>query len=190
MDDVRLHRQSGDASGSARLEVPVLVARLLGLLDSAARLTEQLPADALGEPLPGRDRTHLGLAYHVPQVVVGFLDAALGGRLTLEHFERRPPGHVQTAADTARLTRSVSQALAVWWGGNQSRLPATVDTYRGVQPLHAELERTTCHVARHARQLERLLELHGVAPRPPLARVLLEGLPLPTDVWSNEVPLA
>jgi len=49
-----------------RLEVPVLVARLLGLLDSAARLTEQLPAAALDAKLPGRDRTHLDLAYHVP----------------------------------------------------------------------------------------------------------------------------
>lgn len=171
-----------------RLDVSVLVARLLGLLDSAARLTEQLPADALEAKLPGRDRTYLGLAYHVPQVVVGFLDAALGGRLTYEHFERRPPDHVRTAADAARLTRSVSQALAVWWSSNQSRLPATVDTYYGVQPLHAVLERTTWHVAQHARQLESLLVLRGVTPAPRLAPVLLDGLPLPADVWDAETP--
>jgi len=171
-----------------QLEVPVLVARLLGLLDSAARLTEQLPAEALDAKLPGRDRTHLDLAYHVPQVVVGFLDAALGGRLTREHFERRPPVHLRTAADAARLTRSVSQALAVWWSGSQSRLPATVDTYYGVQPLHAVLERTTWHVARHARQLESLLELRGVTPAPRVAPVLLDGLPLPAGVWDAEVP--
>ena len=172
-----------------RLDVPVLVSRLLALLDSAALLVAQLPEQSWRERLPGRERTHLDLAYHVSQVVVGFLDAALGGRLTFEHFERKPPDHVATAADVARLIRSVSQALAVWWGANQARLPAELDTYYGRQPLHAVLERTTWHVAQHARQLQRLLELRGVRPRPPLAPALLAGLPLPEDVWDAEVPL-
>jgi len=172
-----------------RLDVPVLVSRLMALLDSAAALTIQLPPEAWQQKLPGRERTHLDLAYHVSQVVVGFLDAALGGRLTFEHFERRPPDHVATAADVAQLIRSVSQALAVWWGANQSRLPAEIDTYYGRQPLHAVLERTTWHVAQHARQLQRLLELRGVEPRPSLAPALLAGLPLPEDVWDAEVPL-
>jgi len=172
-----------------RLDVPVLVSRLLALLDSAALLVAQLPEQSWRERLPGRERTHLDLAYHVSQVVVGFLDAALGGRLTFEHFERKPPDHVATAADVARLIRSVSQALAVWWGANQARLPAELDTYYGRQPLHAVLERTTWHVAQHARQLQRLLELRGVEPRPPLAPALLAGLPLPADVWDAEVPL-
>jgi len=172
-----------------RLDVPVLVSRLLALLDCAAALTVQLPPEAWRQKLPGRERTHLDLAYHVSQVVVGFLDAALGGRLAFEHFERRPPDHVATAADVAQLIRSVSQALAVWWGANQSRLPAEIDTYYGRQPLHAVLERTTWHVAQHARQLQRLLELRGVEPWPSLAPALLAGLPLPEDVWDAEVPL-
>ena len=180
----------GVAVEPARLEVPVLVARLLALLDTTAALAAQLSPDALGAKLPGRERTQLGLAYHVAQVVVAFLDAALGGRLTYEHFERTPPGHVTTAADVARLIRSVSQALAVWWGANQSRLPATLDTYYGHQPTHAVLERTTWHVAQHARQLERLLVLRGVRPRPGLDPALLAGLPLPEHVWDAEVPLA
>ena len=171
-----------------RLDVPVLVSRLMALLDSAAALTIQLPPEAWQRKLPGRERTHLDLAYHVSQVVVGFLDAALGGRLTFEHFERKPPDHVATAADVARLIRSVAQALAVWWGANQSRLPAEIDTYYGRQPLHAVLERTTWHVAQHARQLQRLLELRGVEPRPSLAPALRAGLPLPEDVWDAEVP--
>jgi len=179
----------GVAASRERLAVPVLVSRLLALLDSTARLAEQLPAEALTDKLPGRERTHLDLAYHVPQVVVAFLDAALGGRLTYEHFQRKPPGHVRTGADVANLARSVSQALAVWWGANQSRLPAALDTYYGAQPLHGVLERTTWHVAQHARQLERLLELRGVEASPRLAPGLLAGLPLPDDVWDAEVPL-
>jgi glutaredoxin len=197
-DDRFVHGQDLDAVAAfvgvavnrERLAVPVLVSRLLALLDSTARLAEQLPAEALAERLPGRERTHLDLAYHIPQVVVAFLDAALGGRLTYEHFQRKPPEHVRTGADVAALTRSVSQALAVWWGANQSRLPAALDTYYGAQPLHAVLERTTWHVAQHARQLERLLELRGITPDPRLAPSLLTGLPLPDDVWDAEVPLA
>jgi glutaredoxin len=179
----------GIEAGLQRLDVPVLVSRLLALLDSTALLAAQLPEQSWHEQLPGRERTHLDLAYHVSQVVVGFLDAALGGRLAFEHFERRPPDHVATAADVARLIRSVSQALAVWWGANQSRLPAELDTYYGRQPLHAVLDCTTWHVAQHARQLQRLLELRGVEPRPSLAPALLAGLPLPDDVWDAEVPL-
>jgi len=125
----------------------------------------------------------------VSQVVVGFLDAALGGRLTYEHFERKPPDHLATAADVARLIRSVSRALAVWWGANRPRLPAELDTYYGRQSLHAVLERTTWHVAQHARQLERLHELRGAEFRPRIAPALLAGLPLPDDVWDAEVPL-
>lgn len=173
--------------GPGRLEIPVLVSRLLALLDSSARLAEQLPAEALGEKLPGRDRTQLDLAYHVPQVVVALLDAAVGGRLGIEHLERTAPSHLRTGADVAALTRSVSQALAVWWGANQSRLPATVDTYYGEQPLQDALECTTWHLAQHARQLEWLLRRRGVEPRPPLAAVLLAGLPLPADVWDDEL---
>lgn len=179
----------GGRAAPVRLEVPVLVSRLLALLDSAAALAIQLPADVWRLELPGRERTHLDLAYHVSQVAVGFLDAALGGRLGFEHFERRPPAHVASAGDVASLLRSVAQALAVWWGANHDRLPASLDTYYGLQPLPAVLERTTWHVAQHARQLQRLLELRGVQPRPSLATALLEGLPLPADVWDAEVPL-
>jgi glutaredoxin len=182
-------RFAGVTATLEHLPVPVLVSRLLALLDTAAALAGQLPAGALHVKLPGRERTHLDLAYHVSQVVVGFLDAALGGRLTFEHFERTPPEHLNAAADVARLMRSVSQALAVWWGANQARLPGTVDTYYGRQSLHAVLERTTWHVAQHARQLQRLLELRGVEPRPRLAPALLAGLPLPESVWDAEVPL-
>lgn len=180
----------GAAADRERLDVPVLVARLLALLDFAERDSRRLPEATLGEKLPGRDRTQLDLAYHIPQIVVGFLDAALGGRLTFGHFERRPPQHLTSAGQVADLTRSVAQALAVWWGANQRRLPDRLDTDYGPQSLDALLERTTWHVAQHVRQLERLLELQGVDPQPRLPDALLAGLPLPEDVWDAEVPLS
>ena len=169
---------------SKQLDVPVLVSRLLALLDTSAALAEQLPARANLEPTPV-GRTPLELAYHVPQVVVGFLDAALGGRLAREHLERRPPEHIATGADVARLTRSVTQALAVWWGANRLRLPAEVDTYAGRRSLLQLLEHTTAHVAQHVRQLQLLLEQPGVSPRPSLHPALLVDLPLPSDPWAG-----
>jgi len=172
-----------------KLANPVLVARLLAFLDVAASYAERLPEASLSTRLPGRERTYLDLAYHVPQIVVGFLDAAQGGRLTYEHFERRPPEDLRTGLDAAGLTRSVAQALSVWWAGSQARLPGAVDTYYGRQPLQGVLERTTWHVAQHVRQLERVLALLGVGGQAPLPGHLLEGLPLPAEAWDAEVPL-
>ena len=127
------------------LPVPVLVSRLLASLDTCAHLTERMPL--------GEDSARLGRAYQASQAAVGFLDAALGGRLTREHYERRLPEHLRTTADVARLTRSVSQAVAVWWGANQTRLPPEVDTDDGLQPLAEVLERTVERVAQHAQGL-------------------------------------
>lgn len=168
------------------LAPPVLVSKLMALLDIAAYYSHLLPADAATLQPAGRDRNHLDLAYHIPQVVIGFLDAALGGRLTFEHFERHVPAHITTGSDVAALTKSVAQSLAVWWAGNQQRLPAHIDTYYGRQPLDAVLERTTWHVAQHVRQLEAVLTQQGVQDFRAVAPEVLEGLPLPDAVWNDE----
>ena len=60
-----------------------------------------------------------------------------------------------------------------------------LDTHDGLQPLHEVLEGTTSHVARHARQLEHLLELRGIVPNPRLAPALLTGLRLREEVWTR-----
>jgi uncharacterized damage-inducible protein DinB len=175
-------------AGRERLATPVLVSRLLALLDFAARHTRRLPADALRGRPPGSDLTRLDLAYHVPQVVVGFLDAALGGRLTPEHFERRTPQHFESAGQVAGLTQSVAQALAVWWGANQSRLPSELDTFDGPQSLPVLLERTVVHVGHHVRQLEAMLDSLGIEPEPRLPDMLLAGLAIPDDVGGPQAP--
>jgi glutaredoxin len=179
----------GVALQRERLPAEVLAARVLRLLDCAAMLTRQLPQEALGTQLPGRRRTYLDLAYHIPQIVVALLDAAAGGCLTFEHFNRKPPGHIRTAADAARATERVAIAFGRWWATNAAALPSVVDTYYGAQPLHAALERTAWHVAQHVRQLDHVLGLAGlVAPPARLPPELLEGLPLPRDVWDTEAP--
>lgn len=183
-------RFAGITARRERLEPAVLVARLVALLDTVAHHAGQLPPDALAVRLPGRERTHLDLPYHAAQVAIGLLDAALGRALTFEHFERRPPPGMAGVGEVAAFVRSASQAVAHWWASNQDRLPLSVDTYYGSRPLHDVLERTTWHVAQHARQLEALLRMRGIDPHPPLSPALLAGLPLPREVWDPEVPPA
>jgi len=173
-----------------RLPVGVLAARVPRLLDCAAAITRRIPDAALGTPLPGRKRTYLDLAYHVPQIVVALLDAAAGGCLTYEHFNRKPPGWLTTAEGAAAATERVARTFGQWWLANAGALPLTVDAYYGVQAFDAALERTTWHVAQHVRQLELLLHTLGVETQGALLPVeLLDRLPLPTDVWDAEVPL-
>ena len=172
-----------------RLPPPVLAARLLALLDVAARFTRRIPDAALHTALPGRQRTYLDLAYHVPMIVAALLDASCGGCLTFEHFNRKPPGRVRSADDAARVTGALARSFGQWWALNARSLPASIDTYYGTQPYASVLERTTWHVAQHVRQLERVLVSLEVALETALAPGLLEGLPLPADVWDAEAPL-
>lgn len=174
-----------------RLPREVLAARLPRLLDVAAELTRHIPKQALATPLPGRKRTYLDLAYHIPQIVVALLDATAGGCLTFEHFNRKPPPQVADAAGVAAVIDRASRAFVQWWDANALELPASVDTYYGPQPLDAALERTAWHVAQHVRQLDHVVRRLGVGGTvPQLGTDLLEGLPLPQDVWDAEVPLA
>ena len=173
-----------------RLPVEVLAARIPRLLDCAAAITRRIPDAALGTPLPGRKRTCLDLAYHVPQIVVALLDAAAGGCLTYEHFNRKPPAWLTTGEGAATAIESVARAFGQWWLANAGALPLTVDTYYGTQSFDAALERTTWHVAQHVRQLELLARMLGAATKGALLpAALLDRLPLPRDVWDAEVPL-
>lgn len=181
----------GVALERERLTTDVLAARLLGLLDCAAALTRRIPDGALGKALPGRRRTYLDLAYHVPQIVVALLDAGAGGCLTYEHFNRKPPERMRNALEAAAVTQQVARSFGAWWAANAGAPPLDLDTYYGRQPFHAVLERTAWHVAQHVRQLERVVAVLGTgSPDARLPPGLLEGLPLPVDVWDAEVPLA
>jgi glutaredoxin len=181
----------GVAVARDRLPVEVLAARIPRLLDCAAAITRRIPDAALGSPLPGRKRTSLELAYHVPQIVVALLDAAAGGCLTYEHFNRKPPAWLTSAESAATADERVARAFGQWWLANAGALPLTLDTYYGVQAFDAALERTTWHVAQHVRQLELVAHTLGAATQDDLLpAALLDRLPLPRDVWDAEIPLA
>lgn len=170
------------------LPVPVLVERLVSLLAATSRYVAQLPAEVLDRTLPGRaDRTAADLAWHVPMIVAGFLDAAGGGALTFDYFERRPQPEERGREALIACQSGAAHALASWWQAHALRLPPTVATYYGVQSLGSVLERTAWHVAQHARQLESLVTLAEIGPDGPLGEAELAGLPLPDGVWDPEI---
>jgi glutaredoxin len=179
----------GIAIERERLPRTTLVERTLALLGLAAAYVRQLPDASLATPLPGRTRTYRDLAYHVPMIGVALLDAASGGCLTFEHYKRKPPERLQSAEDSARIVDQLREALADWWREGRARVPQQIDTYFGRQPFDVALERTAWHIAQHVRQLEFLVRSQGIEPAPALDPAMLVDLPLPRDVWDEELPL-
>lgn len=174
-----------------RLSPADLVAKLDLVLGAAQRYVVQLSGDTLDTGLPGRDRTYRDLAYHVFMIPVGFLDAARGGELTFEHFEQKPPEAMRTAAQVASFGDAVRQRLAEWWS-DASALDSLepVMTYYGVKSAESVLERTAWHAAQHTRQLMAVVQQSGVTPDGPLGEDELGGLPLPDEVYDDEIALA
>ena len=165
-----------------------LIVRIGIVLAAAARYVQQVPPHTLAKPLPGRDRTGLDLAYHIGVIPLALLDAVRGGSITYAHFERRAPDGAD-AATVAAFIREVAAELAAWWPEARGH-PPSIDTYYGRQPFHGVLERTAWHAAQHTRQLMALVIANGAPPDGPLRAEDLAGLPLPAEVYDDQVTLA
>lgn len=169
-----------------------LIARLDRVLTVAQSHARQLPTEALATQLPGRDRTYLDLAFHVFVIAEAFLEAANGGELTFDFFERRPPDHISDGLAVSDFGQSVRNAVSAWWVSTNhgNALPEQLLTYYGPQSVPDLLERTAWHVAQHTRQLEAVLSAAGIALDDTLSAEDLSGLPLPDHVYDDEVPLS
>jgi hypothetical protein len=123
-------------------------------------------------------------------VPLAFLDAAGGGELRFERFEERPPPHVAGGDGLAAFGAAARARVRAWWD-EVTRLgpPATVRTYYGVRETTEVLERTAWHAAQHVRQLAAVLQAHGIAPEGPLGDADLAGLPMPDEVYDDQVML-
>jgi glutaredoxin len=175
-----------------RLPVNELLRRLDALLAVTIRLAAALNPAELETRIGNRNRTHIDLAYHVPMIVLGFLDAARGGELTYEHYERIPSAGHRTIASVIETISTVRRSLAAWRNEQDAPLASQpLRTYYGVRPLWAVLERTTWHVAQHCRQLTSLRAGVASSSNPAdLDASLLAGLPLPQAVWDPEIQIA
>ncbi len=191
-DPAEVARFVGLPWAGRRLEGGDLLGRLEALLDIAASFAARWPARRLRDSLPGRDRSHADLLYHVAMIVEGLLDAAdpeRGGALTYAHFERRPPpADVEPVRLAGRLLETCASLRRLRERGFPAGPAVTVNTYYGARPVHEVIERTTWHVAQHIRQIEHLArEVLRLADVPDVDAALLAGLPLPERIWDAEI---
>ena len=169
------------------LSPEVLAAKLDRILETAIRLTRQMPDARLEDLLPNRPRSWRVLLHHVYQIPVAFLEMEEQGRtLTYESMVEAPPDGMRTSAAVADHGEAVRARFAAWWNRvAEEDFSSRVPTYFGGTTRHEMLERTVWHTAQHVRQVASLLEQAGVAPDRPLDADDLQGLPLTDKVWDE-----
>lgn len=172
------------------LEPEELIFRIDRILAAAQRYIRQLPDNALDTRLPGRDRSYFDLAYHVFMIPVAFLDAVKGGELSYDYFERTPPDSLSNATHIMAFGDTVRTDIKEWWNAaSRKGMPERVNTYYGKHTTHSVLERTAWHTAQHVRQLMTLVVHQNIVPDGELGDEELAGLPLPEEVYDDEVKL-
>lgn len=164
-----------------------LVELYLSVLETANRLTRQMPDECLARQLPNRPRSWRVLLHHVFQIPVAFLDMeATGETLSYENMVAPPPDDMITAEDIARFGCVVQARFTSWWESAQNeQFSAAVPTYFGPVSRHEMLERTVWHSTQHVRQVASLLEQAGVSPVRPLTDADIAGLPLTDVIWDS-----
>ena len=169
------------------LSPEVLAERLDRILETAVRLTRQMPDERLEDLLPNRPRSWRVLMHHVYQIPIAFLDMDEHGRtLTYEALTEPPPDGMRTSAAIADHGEAVRARFAAWWSRVASEdFTGGVPTYFGSATRHEMLERTVWHTAQHVRQVTSLLDRTEVVPDRPLTANDLRGLPLTDKVWDE-----
>ncbi len=163
---------------------PSELARRLDLVLAATqRAIRQVPREHLGMKAPGRNRTVRQLGFHVFRVSAAFVDTREQGHLRGEWFEESPPAEMADADAIARHGEAVRRRLQAYCA-RPGWCAGSVSTYYGPQSAHEFMERTTWHAAQHLRQIYWFLDRMGVRADSPLTDADLDGLPIPSDVWS------
>jgi hypothetical protein len=126
------------------------------------------------------------LSAHIFRIAEGFLDTLDDGwahdPLDLE-FKDREPG-LSSLEEILGYSARVLDRLEGWRRFKPEMGEATVPTTSGPQSVRWLLERSTCHSAQHARQMEAVLERTGIRVEGPLTARELGGLPLPERLFE------
>ncbi|MEM9029365.1 MAG: DinB family protein [Pseudomonadota bacterium] len=175
-----------DDNTGPELSPKQLIERYDRILETAIRLTRQMPDDQLENMLPGRPRSWRVLLHHVFQIPIAYLDMeAIGETLTYENLVAPPPEDLQSSENIAKFGEA-TRARFHAWAETSGKLDfnAKVPTYFGDMRRHDMLERTVWHSTQHVRQVASLLEQAGIEPDRPLTKADIEGLPLTDTVWG------
>ena len=164
-----------------------LVERYTLVLDTAIRLTRQMPDNCHERELPNRPRSWRVLLHHVFQIPVAFLDMEQTGEpLSYENMVAPPPDNMISSIAIADFGVAVKTRFHHWWAASQNKdFSISVPTYFGGTTRHEMLERTVWHSTQHVRQVASLLEQAGIQPDRPLTSKDIEGLPLTDVIWDS-----
>ena len=176
-----------------RLSPAELATRLDDVLAIAQAGVRQIPDAALGDKLPGRNRSYRELGHHIFRIPEAFLESVGGRPLAAEHVNQGPPEELQTAEQIAAYGAAVQRRWREWWAAATDRDGAReMATYYGVKPMHLVLERTCWHSTQHTRQLEMVLGILKLPIPRPLTPALLSTLMgiigdfvPPSAAWRN-----
>jgi glutaredoxin len=170
-----------------KLPPVVLVDRWIYFLELSRTLAGDIPDHQMQHhPVPNRNRTLHGLAYHVFQVPEAFLECVENGLREFDrYFDSPPPEDVRTQDDVRDYGAAVIARLRNWWAGvSDKSVSWSVDTFYGMQPAHGFLERSTWHSAQHVRQLASALEDLKVEAHASIPQRAYSGLPMPLAIWQ------
>lgn len=172
-----------------RLTPEVLLARGLRILEAAIQLLARISDDRLDAELPGRQRTYKQLGCHVFQIVEVYLDLVeRGRRVEMADYLQPVPGHVGSSRALQDYGNAVRRRLEQWRPRMaETDFAAPADVYYGEQSLHEFLERTVWHAAQHTRQIEAVVRRLGLTTAGGLTAQDLAGLPVPDNVYDDEI---
>ena len=172
------------------LPPPILVDKVLVILDAVDRYLLQIPEQNLDMILPGRPRSYRQLCYHVMAIPKVFLDYIEEDQpYTYEALKSSLPAEIITKKDLLNFGQNIRKRFQSWWtlSGEKFDFKKSATVYYGEVSLHEVLERTAWHSGQHTRQILLMLreKLH-IEPNNPLGSQDFEGLPMPKNVWDNE----
>jgi uncharacterized damage-inducible protein DinB len=176
-----------DDDTAPELSPEELAGRYDSILETAIRLTRQMPDDRLEDELPNRPRSWRVLMHHVFQIPTAFLNMEENKEtLTYEDMVAPPPENLRTSADIAEFGQSACDRFHNWWAvAKDQDFSGEVPTYFGGTSRHEMLERTVWHSTQHVRQVASLLDQAGVTPDRPLTPHDIQGLPLTETIWDE-----
>jgi uncharacterized damage-inducible protein DinB len=176
-----------DDDTAPELSPEELAERHDSILETAIRLTRQMPDDRLEDELPNRPRSWRVLMHHVFQIPTAFLNMEENKEtLTYEDMVAPPPETLKFSADIAEFGQAVRGRFQSWWDGAKDQdFSGEVPTYFGGTSRHEMLERTVWHSTQHVRQVASLLDQAGVMPDQPLTPHDIRGLPLTETIWDE-----
>lgn len=161
--------------------------RYAKVLDTAIRLTRQMPDGMLTRELPNRPRSWLVLMHHVFQIPSAFLEMEASGKpMAYETMVGAPPDDMRSSAAIADFGEGVRTRFEGWWSKvDKTSFAEQIQVYFGKTSRHEMFERTVWHSTQHVRQVASLLEQAGVPPDRPLTMADIKGLPLTEKIWDE-----